>query len=133
MLDILSLTFNKKKQMVTKQPEKCSVKNSLKVENSQMFTPEKNAAVFISWYLLRRFPNDNCKACHGNLQQECLPERTELSAFEMIKNKNYRTNSHLTISIMVLPLFRRSWWNFCHSYLHVFVCSIKLPCVKCRK
>ena len=46
LLDILSLPSSEKKQKATKQPEKCPVKDILKVANPQMCIPLKNGLYF---------------------------------------------------------------------------------------
>lgn len=106
LLDIASIAIYQKKQKPTVSVENPEVTDILRIANPPLSLPVQNVAAYVSGYLLRKFPVDNCEQCLKEFQISNKPENSTHSKFEFIRNKNYKTTECLMIPSM-------AFFHFC--------------------
>lgn len=107
LLDISSLVIHKKKEKVAQNVQKMPHHEIqvLRMTNPTLCLPEKNVATYMAGYLLRKFQIQNCLECSSRYQQSNLPESSELSTHELIRNKNYKPTDCLIVPTNAFATF----------------------------
>lgn len=111
LLDISSMTIYQKKEKCIQSPEEIprGAVEMLKVAAPPLSLPEKNVAAYISGYLLRKYPIDNCESCFQFYQLSEKPDTfPESSSYEFIRQKNISSIGKLLIPSKAFSTFIES-------------------------
>lgn len=125
LLDISSLTIHQKKIKARSNPQILTdVTRIVAVTTPDLSLPEKNVAAYISGYLLRKFPIDDCEFCSSFFEQKTFDESSEFSTHEYIRNKNYKSKGCLLIPTKAFATFVESLER---SFNMIFPACMHLP------
>ena len=115
LLDISSVAMAKYVKPVATNVEKLLTTDVALVIIPPLSIPTKNVAAYLSGYLLRKIPIDNCEECTDQMLLTELPSLyDELSVYEFLRNKTYQEKGCLVYPTLTMVNFVENLENmFC--------------------
>ena len=115
LLDISSVAMAKYVKPVATNVEKLLTTDVALGIIPPLSIPTKNVAAYLSGYLLRKIPIDNCEECTDQMLLTELPSLyDELSVYEFLRNKTYQEKGCLVYPTLTMVNFVENLENmFC--------------------